>query len=289
MEGIDFIGDVHGRAGLLRRALQSMGYRKKNGAFQHPSRRVVFLGDILNRGPEIRATARMVRPMVDQGQALLLLGNHELFALWDYWHRQDPRRIPPLPAKCARHLAPTRLAFRANKKEWIDLLRWLENRPLFFDNGHVRAVHACWHPPSLARLARNRLSPDYFHSGTRERQALWRILEGPSVRHPATGDKFRIRWWELRASTWADFAYSSRSNLPDTPLPSRRLSQASPYPASDPPCFIGHYGFSKPCLPLLPNLACLDFAVAQGGPLGIYRWNGERRLKPENFRQQKAP
>lgn len=283
MTGIDFIGDIHGRASKLRSVLSKLGYRQRGGAFRHPQRTAVFLGDLLNRGPAVRSTVRIVRPMVESGSAICLLGNHEAFALQYRLHTQAPGTYPLPSHKACDYLAATRQAYRNRPAEWRDLLNWLWERPLFLDTPAVRAIHACWHPQALHRLGRNRLSTALFRPGNPAGRALWQVLEGPSVRHPATGIKFRIRWWERRASTWADFAYSPRRDLPVSPLPHSRLALASPYSSTAPPCFFGHYGFSKPRSPILPNLACLDFGVAQGGPIGVYRWCGERTLLMKNF------
>ncbi|MFM7107886.1 MAG: metallophosphoesterase, partial [Planctomycetaceae bacterium] len=63
----DLIGDVHGHADALRALLQSLGYARRQGVFVHPDRRVIFLGDFIDRGPAIRETLEIVRPMVEAG------------------------------------------------------------------------------------------------------------------------------------------------------------------------------------------------------------------------------
>jgi hypothetical protein len=283
MRGIDFIGDIHGQAELLRKALRELGYRQQGKIFRHPDRIAVFLGDLLNRGPAVRSSVNIVRPMVNAGSAVCLLGNHEAFALWDRLFAKSPMNFTPLPVKAGRHLADSKAAFRGRSAEWDELMNWFWLRPLFFDNGRARGIHACWHTQALRCLSRNRLTNACFDSTRPEFHALWKLVEGPSARHPWSGIKFRIRWWERQATTWAGFAYSARSDLMDAPLPKSRLSLALPYAADAPPCFFGHYGFRKPAAPLLPNLACLDLAVAQGGPIGIYRWSGEERLVKNRF------
>ena len=87
--GFDVIGDVHGHAAELTILLKRMGYQETNGVLRHPEgRRVVFLGDFIDRGPEIRRTLEIVRGMVEAGSALVVMGNHELNAL--HYTTPDP-------------------------------------------------------------------------------------------------------------------------------------------------------------------------------------------------------
>jgi hypothetical protein len=52
----DLIGDIHGYAERLELLLQKMGYSKRNGVYHHPERKVLFIGDYIDRGPQIRET-----------------------------------------------------------------------------------------------------------------------------------------------------------------------------------------------------------------------------------------
>ncbi|HOY22895.1 MAG TPA: metallophosphoesterase, partial [Cellvibrio sp.] len=81
VEGYDLIGDVHGCAITLERLLQKLGYSKLQGVYQHPKRRIIFLGDIVDRGPHIREAVLLVHSMVQKGSAHMVLGNHEHNAL----------------------------------------------------------------------------------------------------------------------------------------------------------------------------------------------------------------
>ena len=77
----DLIGDIHGHADELTQLLDSMGYRLNRGVYEHPERKVIFLGDFIDRGPQIRQVLDVVRPMVEGGKALAVMGNHEFNAL----------------------------------------------------------------------------------------------------------------------------------------------------------------------------------------------------------------
>ena len=86
----DIIGDIHGHAGPLKRLLDRLGYVESAGVWRHPSRRALFLGDYIDRGPEQVEVVRIVRAMVDAGEALAIMGNHEFNAV--AWATPDPHQ-----------------------------------------------------------------------------------------------------------------------------------------------------------------------------------------------------
>ena len=62
----DLIGDIHGHADELVALLAKMGYRETGGAWRHPERTAVFVGDFIDRGPKILETLKIVRPMLEE-------------------------------------------------------------------------------------------------------------------------------------------------------------------------------------------------------------------------------
>ena len=101
MQKYDLIGDIHGYATTLKALLTKLDYHFEEGAYRHPERKVIFLGDFIDRGPEIRETLQTVRAMVDGGSALAVMGNHEFNALayhapdgqGDYLRKHTPAKI----------------------------------------------------------------------------------------------------------------------------------------------------------------------------------------------------
>jgi protein phosphatase len=75
----DIIGDVHGCYDELTELLALLGYAEDAAAgMRHPAgRRVIFVGDLVDRGPATVPTVDLVRRMVAAGQALCLPGNHD--------------------------------------------------------------------------------------------------------------------------------------------------------------------------------------------------------------------
>lgn len=61
----DIIGDIHGHADPLRALLEKLGYDETDGAYRHPERTVIFMGDFVDRGPKIRETLQIVKAMMN--------------------------------------------------------------------------------------------------------------------------------------------------------------------------------------------------------------------------------
>ena len=78
ISGYDLIGDIHGHADELKRLLSELGYQKRLGVWRHTSRRAVFVGDLIDRGPQQREVINVVRSMVEGDAALICMGNHEI-------------------------------------------------------------------------------------------------------------------------------------------------------------------------------------------------------------------
>ena len=80
----DAIGDVHGCLSELVTLLGALGYeieRDEQGRAidaAHPEgRRAIFLGDLIDRGPDVVGVLRLAMGMVSAGHALAVPGNHE--------------------------------------------------------------------------------------------------------------------------------------------------------------------------------------------------------------------
>ena len=47
----DLIGDIHGRAVELEALLIKLSYRRVGAGYRHEKRKVIYLGDFIDRGP----------------------------------------------------------------------------------------------------------------------------------------------------------------------------------------------------------------------------------------------
>lgn len=79
----DLIGDVHGCLGELESLLGELGYtveRDEQGRAidaYHGKRKAIFVGDLVDRGPDTPGVLRLVMGMVEADHALCVTGNHE--------------------------------------------------------------------------------------------------------------------------------------------------------------------------------------------------------------------
>ena len=79
----DVIGDVHGCLAELEQLLTTLGYELEHDAqgrpagARHGSRRAVFVGDLVDRGPDTPGVLQLVMGMVAAGTAFCVSGNHE--------------------------------------------------------------------------------------------------------------------------------------------------------------------------------------------------------------------
>jgi hypothetical protein len=146
---IDLIGDVHGEFEALRALLGHLGY---DDEARHPQgRRLVFIGDLVDRGPDSPAVATWVMDAVAAGRAQCLLGNHELLLLLGESRESlrwflDPTHAELQPGGKYAHcrIVPPALKPR--------LLAFFDSLPLVLERPDLRLVHAGWHAPSLERV-----------------------------------------------------------------------------------------------------------------------------------------
>lgn len=93
------------------------------------ARRFIFVGDLVNRGPQSLATLRHVKSLADDGRAVALLGNHDLHLL------AAAAGIRPL------HESDT-LQEILDAPDREALLDWLRARPLAVRENGMLFVHA---------------------------------------------------------------------------------------------------------------------------------------------------
>ncbi len=298
----DIIGDIHGHADELIELLERMGYDRRRGYYSHPTRTAVFVGDFIDRGPQIAEVLRIVRPMIDAGRAHAVMGNHEFNAIG--YHTRDPgdgdnffRRHDEKNVR--QHIATIR---QLTADELHETIEWFRQLPLWKDLDGIRVVHACWDRDAIgviekAIVEHGRLTTRFMQLASQHQSTLYtavdNTLKGKEISLPVgisfkdkdgqSRTKTRVKWFaNPMGMTFREYSLPPRRIIPDNCVPEGLA--ATPYSSTEPPVFFGHYWLNsiRPTA-LGPNVACVDYSVARGGDLCAYRWSGERILSDEHF------
>ncbi|MCH2159690.1 MAG: metallophosphoesterase [Oleiphilaceae bacterium] len=307
VQGYDLIGDVHGCAQTLEKLLLKMGYQHENGCFRHDSRKVIFVGDIVDRGPRIREALHIVKNMVDAGQAEIVLGNHEYNAMC-YCTRgrdaEDHLFLREHNARNHRQIRETLEQFEPYPEEWQMFLSWFHTIPLYLDKGHFRVVHACWDRHAIEHF--NTMSPsrslsmDMLYESARDGTFLEKMVDrmtrGTSLKLPDgesivskdgyIRNMFRTKFWNDDPKTYSDVVFQPDplpDGLLDRKLSEQELDHLMYYGKDEVPVFVGHYWMSGAPAPITPNVACLDYSAVKYGKLVAYRMDDEIALDANKF------
>lgn len=141
---IDIVGDVQGELELLLSLLQQLGYDARTAV--HPEgRRLMFVGDLVDRGPDSAGVLERVMGWVAQDRAQCILGNHEL----------DILRGKKRPEENGWFFAEADDTRRETWRAFMDAL------PAALERADLRVVHACWDEAALEWLAAQSASDGY--------------------------------------------------------------------------------------------------------------------------------
>lgn len=299
---IDFIGDIHGHADKLVALLRKMGYSTKNGCYSHSERTVLFVGDYIDRGPQIKETLEIVRRMVDSGKAIALMGNHEYNALCFHIQETEGGHLRKHLIKNIIQHYETLKQFQNKQEEYEDYLEWFKTLPLFYENDKFRAVHACWDINQIdflrQSLDQNMLTDELIYQSVKKdthfNLAIDNTLKGKEIKMPDNlyftdkdGNRrkeIRIKWWEdpLR-TTYKSLSVETIQGLPETFVDSTLLDSPDYYQENEKPVFFGHYWLKGAPTLYRNNVCCLDFSVAKHGHLAAYRLDEEYKLSNQKF------
>ncbi|MET4694486.1 metallophosphoesterase [Endozoicomonas lisbonensis] len=297
----DIIGDIHGHGTALVELLKKLGYTEKNGVFCHPDRKVIFVGDFIDRGSEHKKALTICRSMVEQGSALAVMGNHEFNAIC--YATPDPENAG---AFLRKHSESNRQAHQAfldeypfGSAEHKDIIDWFRTLSLFLDLEAIRVVHAVWHHPSLSIIqpwinVNHCLLSDAYVEASRRGSDLYdaveNLLKGIEFRLPEpysitdqngkVRNEVRLKWWDEQATRLPEAATNTgNTELPDVDLPNTIFRYRDSVPL-----FFGHYWMQGAPEILSPSIACVDYSSkSKNGKLVAYRWQGEQTLNDDHF------
>ena len=119
MSKIYAVGDIQGCAPSLKALVKKIP-KKSN---------MIFLGDLVNRGPDSLGALRQLKSLQESGRAECILGNHDLHLLAIDAGLRNTKGLDTVDA----------ILGAADRKE---LIHWIRNRPMALSNGKILAVHS---------------------------------------------------------------------------------------------------------------------------------------------------
>lgn len=303
MQYYDIIGDIHGHGEKLIALLTEMGYVNSDKGYCHPTRKVIFVGDFIDRGLDLkqhRLVLDTIMPMVNNGLALAVMGNHEFNALaYHTINNNNPLREHSNKNTSQHQAFLNEYPYQGQDTQCV--LDFFMSLPLFLELDDLRVIHACWDQKHVDIINHNLsnalLDKDNLINACDKAHPLFDavevLLKGKEIKLPEgitfqdkdsnPRDAIRIQWWNKEATCLQDIVMPKNLDLGDAA--EENITDNIPgYESIEKPCFIGHYWLDdkQPSL-LLDNLACVDYSVAKDGLLVAYRWSGEQTLAKDNF------
>jgi len=319
---IDFIGDIHGHYDELVALLEKLGYTYREGAYRYPgnARMVVFLGDYIDRGSQVRETVNLVRAMHDAGSAVALMGNHEFNAL-SFWQEngRGGREIHCVRGGYLREHTFNKVAihvktvesYRGRKAEFMEMLDFLKTLPFYLETDAFRAQHACFDMKCADMLKAlgiqsfadgdfdeliARANDKYNEYGDSLYFPVSIFLKGPEMDltdgitfrdgEGVLRKRTRLCWWiDPKNANLRELSFQPGVELPPVDVPAE-VHERDFYGQNERPVFFGHYWLTGLPELIRDNVCCLDYSVAGyrgDGRLAAYRYDGEQKLDNQKF------
>ncbi|MBT8581104.1 symmetrical bis(5'-nucleosyl)-tetraphosphatase [Polynucleobacter paneuropaeus] len=250
MSKIFAVGDIQGCTPSLKKLVSKLPAKSK----------AIFLGDLVNRGPDSLGSLRFLKRLQEKGRIECILGNHDLHLLAIDAGIRKPRGLDTVDKILA---APDRK----------ELIHWLRNRPLALNHGKILAVHAGVLPQwtigqtieyaqEVEKALRKKTYQDFLANMYGNTPTKWsHSLKGYERLRVITNALTRLRF----CTPTGRMEFISKEGLKAGPkgympwflVPKRKTQDALIY--------FGHWS----TLGLLkrPNVICLDTGCAWGGKL----------------------
>jgi bis(5'-nucleosyl)-tetraphosphatase (symmetrical) len=226
-----------------------------------PNARLLFLGDLVNRGPKSLETLRMIRAMNLEGKAESVLGNHDLHLLAIAQGISKPSKSDTLNDIL-------------NAPDRDELLDWLRHRPMAMFEQNYLMTHAgvvsqwtAQQTMSLAHEVETALRgpdwPNFLHQMYGNQPAKWDDnLQGPERLRCIVNAFTRMRFCEPDGTMEFSIKESAGSVNPEGYMPWFDLPHRQ---TADVTVVFGHW--STLGLMMQPNVIGLDTGCLWGGKL----------------------
>ncbi|MEZ6094001.1 MAG: metallophosphoesterase [Pirellulaceae bacterium] len=252
---VDVIGDIHGDWDALQRLLSHLGYDSRG---EHPeSRRMVFVGDFVDRGPKNVDVVRFVRGLIQDGRAQSVLGNHELNLLLD------------------KRKTDNEWFFANETDEEIreELLEFFRTLPLVLFRDDARVVHACWQPEMVDMASESQDVVALFQ------QHRFTIDIGLAKRSDLKPWQKEMRHQNLNPVKVLTSGLEVQSTSPFMMSGKKKTLERFPWWMEyddEPFCFFGHYSLPSDRPRGSTHAICVDFGLSK-------RWVGTAKEFPQEL------
>ena len=253
---VDIVGDVHGEIEALRALMQHLGY--DDDGFHPENRRLVFVGDLTDRGPDSPAVVDLISKLIESQRAQCVLGNHDLnILLGDRKHDNHWFFGEPWSLDGTEEVTPAVLADEQIRQKTV---KFFSSLPLVLERDDLRVVHACWDDP-MVEIARR--SSDVLALHNEYKTKIERSLENASELDKTDRNLQHQNHSPVKVLT------SGKEHRIETPFFASgkwRLQDRSPWwkdYASEIDCVFGHYSMYRGDSDSWSKARCVDFAVAK--------------------------
>ncbi len=251
------VGDVQGCDDELGELLALIG-------FNPDADRVLFVGDLVNRGPKSADVLRRVKALAERGAAESVLGNHDFFLIMAH------------EGFSSLHAGDT-LQQVLDEPDAECLVAWLRARPLLIEHGENVIVHAgllpAWsvsdarvYAREIERELRGTTYRDFLRNLFGNEPSAWHSeLTGLARSRVIVNALARLRFCsvfsQIEFKEKRDFSFFPQGYLPWCRIPARR--------SADRHLIAGHW--SSEGLRLAPNVSLIDSGCLWGGALTALR------------------
>jgi hypothetical protein len=289
-------GDIHGELDTLLDLLEKIDLASNIPA----SIELIFLGDLIDRGPNSAKVVDFVKSLCDVGKARCILGNHEFNFIQFNTETEKKSGIYRRPRNNDNltQIAETWTSykeFQDPSAKMNEHLEWMKTLPIAIEVDGLRMVHACWSPENLNKCIKK---DDSWYLSNYDWDAAWvknteaynrveilcKGLESPLPNGITFKDgsgkerkHVRVAWWNNKPTNWKEYMIA-RGIQWDTLPKNFEFTEHGLTPKK--PTLFGHYWFNGDPKIINENTACLDYSVAsKSGKLCAYEWRaGDKKL-----------
>lgn len=177
------ISDLHGCFAPLLKLLEQIN-------FDQASDRLIFVGDLINRGPQSLETLRFVKNLAEQNIAKTVLGNHDFLLLF---LASNLEKVPSYDLSDKKYASLQKILqaddFAAN-------IHWLRKQPLLIEEQNHLIVHAGIPPQWTIEQAKHYANhlEKRLQNPDKWQKLVRKLFETEALKWPKHAEKKLSKW-----------------------------------------------------------------------------------------------